>query len=395
MCIRDRPSVHVHAAMSGQQDDPEALPSPDPETALHHGPPTTPNQVPEELPAVAAFRRQAMLDVMRSICTVETSSSDPCKHNRHGSRFLTRKVAADVFNKWVFQTHATGSSSAERTDGYEGWTRSGKPLDPVIPSCENTTLTQYIERQLISGYDVSSEIAEMAAAQLSQQCIEAAQRVHSFAQAQKRWWARAPNSARQLITDSLLGVELSTVPDSEGDVDPMVQITWRGCPHSDQGPEHCQLWKSHFDQLRAKYMGGGHDPARMLSRILVMVLRYETLSEVKSAYQAALPKEVVQVMQSDFGVRCECFASPLNCYCDNFCSLFPDTDSYFGSRGSFFDYAPDFGSYECNPPFDQMSVLNTFTHILKLLRDSEELYQPLSFIVTTCLLYTSPSPRDS
>jgi len=114
-----------------------------------------------------------------------------------------------------------------------------------------------------------------------------------------------------------------------------------------------------------------------------MVLRYETLSEVKSAYQAALPKEVLQVMQEYFGVRCECFASPLNCYCDHFCSLFPDTDAYFGSRGSFFDYAPTLGSFECNPPFDQMSVLNTFGHIFKLLRESEDRLQPLSFIVTT------------
>ena len=47
----------------------------------------------------------------------------------------------------------------------------------------------------------------------------------------------------------------------------------------------------------------------------------------------------------------ECFASPLNCYCPRFCSAFPDTDSVFGSVGSFFDFEFVEGSFEANPPF--------------------------------------------
>eukprot|EP00439_Symbiodinium_sp_Y106_P014283 s690_g2.t1 len=39
------------------------------------------------------------------------------------------------------------------------------------------------------------------------------------------------------------------------------------------------------------------------------------------------------------GVSCELFASPLNCYFAQFYSAFPDVDSAFGSRGSFFEAA--------------------------------------------------------
>eukprot|EP00656_Telonema_subtile_P016183 TRINITY_DN18533_c0_g2_i3.p1 TRINITY_DN18533_c0_g2~~TRINITY_DN18533_c0_g2_i3.p1 ORF type:complete len:314 (-),score=75.64 TRINITY_DN18533_c0_g2_i3:795-1736(-) len=173
------PSLYTHRLVSGEQPieplEVELLQqrpeSPNPESTVFDD---------EELPPVAAFRRQAMLDVMKSICTVETGNS------RHSSRFLTRKVAADVFNKWVFQTHATGSSRAN-SDENEGWTRAQKPLDAVIPSCGNSTLTQYIERQLVSGYDVSSDAAATAATQLSQQCTKAAQGVNHFAQMQRRW----------------------------------------------------------------------------------------------------------------------------------------------------------------------------------------------------------------
>jgi len=116
----------------------------------------------------------------------------------------------------------------------------------------------------------------------------------------------------------------------------------------------------------------------MLARIFSMVVRYETLTEVKSAYQAALPSNVMSVLKEDFGVRHECFASPLNCYFDRFCSLFKDTDCFFGSEGSFFHFQPDYGSYEVNPPFDQQSIVATYTHIHDLLLATEK---PLSFFV--------------
>ncbi len=69
------------------------------------------------------------------------------------------------------------------------------------------------------------------------------------------------------------------------------------------------------------------------------------------------PESVFAALNREAGAEAECFASPLNAYFANFCSAFVDTDRWFGSRGSFFDFAPREGSYECNPPFvDEVCV---------------------------------------
>ena len=49
--------------------------------------------------------------------------------------------------------------------------------------------------------------------------------------------------------------------------------------------------------------------------------------------QGALPVTALECLNKNFGVTFECFASPLNCYFRQYCSAFPDIDSYFGSRG--------------------------------------------------------------
>jgi len=261
--------------------------------------------------------------------------------------------------------NATGHGTGDEEDG--GWNLSGSGLDPVIPSTEVTSLKAYIKMQLISGYHVTEAEAQLASEDLSKSCVTAAQRVSEYAKADLK------QRRRKLPDDEAVGVRMEKLDEE------LVRIKWT---HPERGTaECCELWQDHFDSLSHAYLKAGHDPKRMLTRIFVMVLRYETLTEVKSAYQAALPKSMLQTLQDCFGVRCECFASPLNRYCDVFCSLFLDTDHFFGSRGSFFDFRPKMGSFEVNPPFDQMSVVYTFKHIFDLLKEAEQQQQPLSFVM--------------
>lgn len=79
-----------------------------------------------------------------------------------------------------------------------------------------------------------------------------------------------------------------------------------------------------------------------------------------------------------FGVNMECFASPMNCFFPQYCSAFADTDVYFGSCGSFFDFHPTSGSFQANPPFSEEIMLSMVDHIERLLAASKE---PLSFII--------------
>lgn len=126
------------------------------------------------------------------------------------------------------------------------------------------------------------------------------------------------------------------------------------------------------------------------------------------------------MLNEEFGVAFESFASPLNCYFSRFCSAFIDTDGPFGyahfslqstkrwdrrrggegvrkiegrwigkeltlnnrSCGSFYNLQPVAGSFEANPPFTEELMEEMVNHVEDLLSASD---QPLSFVV-------SPSP---
>ena len=67
-------------------------------------------------------------------------------------------------------------------------------------------------------------------------------------------------------------------------------------------------------------------------------------------------RRYTEVLSVHFGASAECFASPLNHHYAHYFSAFPDTDRWFGSRGSFFENFPKEGSFECNPPFAGLSA---------------------------------------
>ena len=120
---------------------------------------------------------------------------------------------------------------------------------------------------------------------------------------------------------------------------------------------------------------------KKLVRIFVLLCRYDILSFNRSNF-ATLPPHVFDAFNKLFGVHHECFASPLRHYYSSYNSLFPDTDNFFGSLGSFFEYFPVKGSFVCKPPFtDLISLKAMFEHIIDLLETSDDLEEmPLSFI---------------
>ena len=82
----------------------------------------------------------------------------------------------------------------------------------------------------------------------------------------------------------------------------------------------------------------------MLQRVFNVLQRYESLSGAAAGYQMALTEDIFDELYKLYGVEHECFASPLNAYFPNYCSLFYDTDKYFGSHGSFFNFFPKQGT---------------------------------------------------
>nr|CAG4643775.1 EOG090X02BU [Lepidurus arcticus] len=141
----------------------------------------------------------------------------------------------------------------------------------------------------------------------------------------------------------------------------------------------------HFQKLEQLYRYNCFDDRKFewfLPRVWCLLKRYHTYLGVAAGEgagtQGALPVTVFECLQKHFGVTFECFASPMNCYFKQYCSAFPDTDGYFGSRGPILELKAVSGSFEANPPFSEELMEVALSHFEKLLGDSSE---PLSFIM--------------
>ncbi|XP_070600412.1 mRNA (2'-O-methyladenosine-N(6)-)-methyltransferase [Erythrolamprus reginae] len=146
-----------------------------------------------------------------------------------------------------------------------------------------------------------------------------------------------------------------------------------------------RISRSYFSKLWLLYRYSCIDDSgfeHFLPRVWCLLRRYQMMFGVGlyegTGLQGALPVHVFEALHKLFGVSFECFASPLNCYFKQYCSAFPDTDGYFGSRGPCLDFFPISGSFQANPPFCEELMDVMVTHFEKLLEASSE---PLSFIV--------------
>ncbi len=126
-----------------------------------------------------------------------------------------------------------------------------------------------------------------------------------------------------------------------------------------------------YNKLKSWYSGNSFN-----NDLFCMLLRYYTIGDTTS--QAALPKNVFQFLENKLKIKQESFASPLNAYYSTYCSVFEDTDKYFGSIGSFFNFYPTKGIFEANPPFNEIYMQKMLEHIEYLLSNTNDL---LSFLI--------------
>ena len=113
-----------------------------------------------------------------------------------------------------------------------------------------------------------------------------------------------------------------------------------------------QVSKNHFEKVYKlwKLNNRTKESNDFVEVFYCLICRYQTFFRnnevINEGYgmQAALPGRVFKELNKTFCVTQEMFASPFNCYFKNYCSAFLDTDYYFGSNGSFFDYEPKEGN---------------------------------------------------
>jgi phosphorylated CTD-interacting factor 1 len=331
----------------------------------------------QELPSVAVRRRSELHRLAHRVHELCTDADDA---ERAAFRFADRKAAWDVMNKLVNYVKSNPSAA------------SASSKEPLIPSCPATDpeVVRWLSDQLQTAYpELLPHAATANAERLLSHCSAAATALSQFAVEESSKW-RMRLGAGKSLDDTTVGMSLRPLLEDER----CVEVAFRD-PHREEGGRHdedysehtVELWKLHFDRLKIAYRAAGHSSLLFLTRVFVMVTRYDAMSEDKSAYQAALPRRMMQILENEMDVRHECYASPLNRFFGSYCSAFRDTDGFFGAVGTFQSFTPTEGSFEANPPFDQASVASCFRHIGSLLPRATG---PLSFTVVIPAMDFSP-----
>mmetsp|Transcript_10317 Transcript_10317/g.24563 ORF Transcript_10317/g.24563 Transcript_10317/m.24563 type:complete len:573 (+) Transcript_10317:125-1843(+) len=241
------------------------------------------------------------------------------------------KGLAAMYGRWVFNQKSL----------------EGSDLDPLLPHEVAVDKHQLPKELIEAGLDADS--AQRVSETLSELSSQAAERMAQLA-------ARGSAAGKVL---------------KKRTADGQVKLSYKSTSLTISDGHYsklCNLWD----------LNSSKDVDTKDEDIFCVLQRYESLSGASPGFQMALPEDVFDVLQHRWGVTHECFASPLNCYFPSYCSLFPDTDACFGSKGSFFDFFPTEGSFEANPPFVEDTMTDNIRHIEKLLDASTS---PLSFVV--------------
>jgi|LakMenE18May11ns_1017448.scaffolds.fasta_scaffold9955141_4 hypothetical protein len=112
--------------------------------------------------------------------------------------------------------------------------------------------------------------------------------------------------------------------------------------------------------------------------VICLIIRYNTLESYNQ--QLAVYPQFYKHMKTKYNINTELFASSLNFFFPNYCSLYYDLEQHFGSLGNFSEFNitnEDF--YVANPPFDESIMTNMSIKILKWLSNST---RGLNFFIT-------------
>jgi len=133
-----------------------------------------------------------------------------------------------------------------------------------------------------------------------------------------------------------------------------------------------------YDKLYSHYLN--KDKELMNNLIFIICLRYKTLNSgnMQLANDPILFKKLYDKCNIDF----ELFASSLNFYSNNYCSLFYDVERYFGSKGNFNNIKLIEGEYVANPPFDNNIMENMCKKLVKSIKEANKKNLILSFFIS-------------
>mmetsp|Transcript_17196 Transcript_17196/g.32378 ORF Transcript_17196/g.32378 Transcript_17196/m.32378 type:complete len:522 (+) Transcript_17196:89-1654(+) len=264
----------------------------------------------------------------------------------------------------------------------------GVNTDAVLPDNENCTENRSLQRKLVQSGASDAEAIHM--------CKE----IGNFSKRQSR------------LLQSMMASEECYNKDSNVKClvgDGNVKLSYNNV--------HVEVNRWHYDKLHVLFEQHGGMVDEFDACVFVLLARYYSVQGGQpqgGGNQAAVPSRCMEVLVRCMGVRTECFASPLNCCmassfssCEDsggavpvklsvsYCSLFPDTDEVFGSRGLFSSLqASKGGSYQANPPYEAASVRDMYHRMNIMLSESNANSVALQFIVIIPHWGMSPEERQ-
>lgn len=147
--------------------------------------------------------------------------------------------------------------------------------------------------------------------------------------------------------------------------------------------KNIKIAKSVYTKLLNKFLKykESNDVTHNLDTLVwCLLFRYITLGSHN--HQLAVIPSVMNKLKENYNLNIELFASGINHYFDNYCSLFYDIEKHFGSCGSFFNFTPIRGLFGFNPPYENNLMENGVNKIISHLKKAETDNQKLGFIVT-------------
>ena len=363
---------------------------PAPCTSTTRGSAAQPVELPAlVLPTVEVFRRRALESTVQAMVAL---FDEMCPERWQRMKSLTkRKFCQDLQHKWIFRSAAWNNVPLKSSHLDSGGPFSNAASDALLPSAAatvNGTLKAYLVQQLkAEPYHMAEQHTEGALITIVELFVRTSRRVADFSDScctQLLQRSRGNVGAQQrrgrarnaVWTDAIMGVTLLSEERkstrSAANTRATVRLQWSDTQFPEMGHETVDIWKDHFQRLLDCHKANGLEPELAKARIFSMAFRHETLSEQKVGVPLSLPPAAADAIKLHFGVQHECFASPWNTTCGSFCSLFADTDGFFGSRGNFFDYQPASGSFIVHSPPDLQTMQDASKHIVLLLTTSEE-----------------------
>jgi len=135
--------------------------------------------------------------------------------------------------------------------------------------------------------------------------------------------------------------------------------------------------KKLYEKMKKNYILDKNNTSFFKTLLQCLIIRYHTLES--NNQQLAINPYFKEYLHKKYSVDFELFASSINCYYQNYCSLFFDLEKYFQSKGFFDNISIEKGFYIANPPFDNQIMENMSMQFVKALQKSKE---PISILIT-------------